>query len=104
MVPAIILTLAGLAAGSLAMWPTFGLASAKISAAFLGVALAVYLWVHAGVRDRVRLAAVVVAPIVGDAVMMFVGAVAIVLTVMLSNGGTPTPSSRRRRQARPGRR
>ena len=92
MVPAIILTLAGLAAGSLAMWPMFGPASAKISAALLGAALAAYLWVHAGVRDRVRLAAVVVAPIVGEAVMVFVGGVAIVLTFMLSNGGASTSS------------
>ena len=91
MVPAIILTLAGLAAGSLAMWPMFGPASAKISAAVLGVALAVYLWVHAGVRDHVRLAAVVVAAIVGDAVMMFVGVIGLLLMLMASNGSTPTP-------------
>ena len=91
MVPAILLTLGGLAAGSLAMWPMFGPASAKVSAAFLGVALAAYLWIHAGVRERVRLAAVVVAAIVGDAVMMFVGAVGLVLTWMVSNGGTPMP-------------
>ena len=91
MVPAILLTLAGLAAGSLAMWPMFGPASAKISAAFLGAALAAYLWVHAGVRNRVRLAAVVVAAIVGDATMAVVGIVALALTWMLTNGGTLTP-------------
>ncbi len=91
MVPAIILTLAGLAAGSLVMWPMFGPASSEISAAFLGVALAAYLRVHAGVRDLGRLAAVVVAAIVGDAIVVFFGAVGLVLTWMLSNGGTPAP-------------
>ena len=91
MVPAIILTLAGLVAGALAMWPMFGPASAKISAAVLGVALAVYLWVHAGVRDHPRLTAVVVAAIVGDVVIAFVGVIGLLLTWLLSNGSTPTP-------------
>ena len=90
MVPAILLTLGGFVAGALAMWPMFGHASAKISAAVLGLSLAAYLWVHAGVRDYRRLTAVVAAAIVGELVIAFVGIAGLMLTWLLSNG-TPTP-------------
>ena len=90
MVPAILLTLGGFMAGALAMWPMFGHASAKISAAVLGLSLAAYLWVHAGARDYRRLTAVVAAAIVGEMVIAFVGIAGLMLTWLLSNG-TPTP-------------
>jgi len=90
MVPAILLTLGGLAAGALAMWPLFGRATGHISAAALGAVLAAYLWIHAGIRDRVRLGAVVGAAVVADLVMALVGVAGLLITYMVSSAN-PTP-------------
>ncbi len=91
MAPAILLMLAGLASGWLTTWPALGSQANSIGAGLFGVVLAAYLWLHAGVRSRARLAAVVLAAIVGDYVMMAVGLAILILMVAVSNHVNLTP-------------
>ena len=89
---AILLTLAGLASGLLAAWPALGSQADSIASGLLGVVLAVYLWLHAGVRSPARLAAVVLAAIVGYHIMLFLALATFILMAVVSNHGNPAPS------------
>ena len=60
----ILLALAGLMSGWLAMWPAPGIQAGAIAAGLLGAILAAYLWLHAGARSVVHLAGVVATVII----------------------------------------
>ena len=60
----ILLALAGLMSGWLAMWPAPGISAGAIAAGLLGVILAAYLWLHAGARSVAHLAGVVATVII----------------------------------------
>ena len=88
---AILLALAGLMSGTLAALPGLGGGQGAIAAGVLGVVLAAYLWLHAGVRSPGRLAVVVFAAIVGYYIMMFVGFAGLFFMAIQRNHGlTPT--------------
>ena len=60
----ILLAMAGLMSGWLAMWPAPGILAGAIAAGLLGVILAAYLWLHAGARSVAHLAGVVATVII----------------------------------------
>ena len=75
----ILLALAGLLSGWLAMWPAPGILAGMIAAGLLGVILASYLWLHAGARSVAQLAGVVVMPIICHLFMLSMAPFALAL-------------------------